>query len=394
MNILFISSACSEKVFHDIFQGLSYKSGIAIQKFHRLLLEGFSSNSSNSVQTLTTLPISQGIHKKRLWNLKSDKNKGVSFNYVPIFNFVIIKNTMVFFYSFFKLLFWKFPNKDNKRIIICDVLSLTITSAALLAAKIRRIKIVGIVTDIPGISVRRNNFMKTINSKIAHSFLYGYDGYILLTEQMNEIVNPYSKPFIIMEGLVDYDMNKVRNHIEDKKILREIIYAGALYERYGIKNLIESFMKLTDTDLRLVLFGEGPMRKEMPDYIKKDSRIIYLGVVANYKVLKRLNHAVLLVNPRPASEEFSKYSFPSKNLEFMVSGTPLVTNLLPGIPKEYYSYVYSFKKDSVQGMYETFKMLLAKPNVELHNFGLRAKNFVLEYKNNHFQSKKITDFFG
>ena len=49
--------------------------------------------------------------------------------------------------------------------------------------------------------------------------------------------------------------------------------------------------------------------------------------------------ATLLVNPRPTTEEFTIYSFPSKNMEYMASGTPLLTTKLPGMPEEYHQYV-------------------------------------------------------
>ena len=42
MKILYISSVCSPKVLEYIFNTAIIKPGQAIQKFHRLLIEGFS----------------------------------------------------------------------------------------------------------------------------------------------------------------------------------------------------------------------------------------------------------------------------------------------------------------------------------------------------------------
>lgn len=394
MNILFISSACSENVFNNILQGLSDKSGIAIQKFHRLLLEGFASDKSNSVQTLSTLPISPGIHEKRLWSLKSDTDKGVSFNYVPIINFPLVKNLIVFFYSFFRFLFWTFPKKDEGKLIICDVLSLTISTAAQFAFRIRKIAIIGLVTDVPGINVFNENILKRVFSKINRFFLTRYNGYILLTAQMNAVVNPLSKPFIIIEGMVDYNMREVDNRLEKKFREKVLIYAGGLYERYGIKKLIQAFVKLEGVDLRLYLYGEGPMVPDLQNYMDSDDRIIYRGVAANVIVVADQIAATLLINPRPSTEEFSKFSFPSKNMEYMVSGTPLVTTRLPGMPEEYLPFVYLFEGESVQEMYLTLNQLVNKPKEELNSFGFNAKEFVLKEKNNNIQAEKIKSFFA
>lgn len=395
MNVLYISSVCSQENMEEIFKAISDKSGIAIQKFHRLLLEGFANENFCYVETLSTIPVSPEIHKKRFWYLKSDRKNGVIYNYIPIINFPVLKNSIVFVYSFFKLLFWKFPeNKSSDKIIICDVLSFSVSTAAQLAFKLRGISVTGLFTDIPGINVRRESVFKKIFNHFRLMLLNHYDGYILLTRQMNGLVNRRKKPFIIMEGLADSTMAKVENTINNKFNNKVIIYAGGLYERYGIKKLVEAFIKLNDNDIELNLYGEGPLIPFIKEIAKTDVRIQYKGVVPNSVVVKDQIAATLLVNPRPSMEEFSKYSFPSKNIEYMASGTPLATTLLPGMPTEYLPYIYLFRDESVNGIYLTLQELLEKSQKELNEFGLRAKEFILENKNNIAQAKKIMNFFS
>ena len=76
----------------------------------------------------------------------------------------------------------------------------------------------------------------------------------------------------------------------------------------------------------------------------------------------------------------------------MASGTPLLTTKLPGMPKEYYDFVYFFEDESENGMLETFKSILAKSPEEIHEFGIKARRFVLKQKNNVKQAKKFVDF--
>ncbi len=102
----------------------------------------------------------------------------------------------------------------------------------------------------------------------------------------------------------------------------------------------------------------------------------------------------LLVNPRSSAEELAKYSFPSKNMEYMASGTPILTTPLPGMPKEYYPFVYIFDDETVDGFEKTLRMLLSKPKDQLHEFGRRAKEFVLTHKNNRMQADRILSFFS
>ena len=69
----------------------------------------------------------------------------------------------------------------------------------------------------------------------------------------------------------------------------------------------------------------------------------YKGVAPNAVIVEEELKATLLVNPRPTGEEYTKYSFPSKNMEYMASGTPVLTTCLPGMPAEYNEYVYLLK---------------------------------------------------
>jgi len=73
----------------------------------------------------------------------------------------------------------------------------------------------------------------------------------------------------------------------------------------------------------------------------------------------------------------------------MASGTPLVTTPLPGMPKEYNRFVYLFNDESVEGISSTLQTLLSKSGDELYKFGIRAKQFVVKYKNNLIQAKRI-----
>ena len=394
--ILYASRLCSPRIMEYVFTTSVIKPGQQAQKFHRLLAEGFvMHNDSCSVETLSTIPVTPTSHKRRIWRLSPETVDNIKYNYAPMINLPLAKNLMVFVYAFFKAFLWGLSGGRKDKVAICDVLNLSITSATLLACKATRIRAVAVVTDIPDLLVsgsQKCGFKRKLFSNLVSGFMTNCDGYILLTEQMNERVNVRRKPYVIMEGLVDKNMITIPNVLEKKAPERILSYTGGIYEKYGIKKLIEAFMRLDAKDARLHIYGPGPMAEEMPNYIKQDNRIVYFGIVENKVVIQTQLEATLLINPRPSTEELTKYSFPSKNMEYMVSGTPVVTTPLPGMPKEYNPYVYLFDDESVDGIYQTLKNLLAKPKVELYEFGQRAKEFVLTYKSNLKQAERILDY--
>jgi len=396
MKILYISSVCSPKVLEYIFITAIIKPGQAIQKFHRLLIEGFSKNKEIcEIEVLSSLPISPNGHTRKIWNIKTDRWHGVSFNYVFTLNIPIIKNLIVFILTFSKVLFWRFKNLKEDKIVISDILNISVFWSAFLACKITNQPIAVIITDLPVhmVSDSRNlSFFKRVYLKLGSFIIRHVDYYIGLTEQMNVEVNPLGKPFLVMEGLVDEAILSLNHEVIPYKEKKIILYAGGIYEKYGVKKLLDAFVDLKDENYELHIYGDGDLEDAMTNYTELDTRIHYFGVVPNSVVLQELFNASLLVNPRPASEEFTKFSFPSKNMEYMVSGTPLLTTVLPGMPKEYHEYVYLLEDESLEGFRNTIQEILSKSSTELNAFGKKSKDFVLNNKSNVIQAKRIINF--
>ena len=118
------------------------------------------------------------------------------------------------------------------------------------------------------------------------------------------------------------------------------LYAGKLYFRFGIRSLVEAFSLLQDSSYRLILCGNGDAVEYLQKCAMEDSRIILPGQVSPEKVQEYISSAAVLVNPRPNNEEYTKYSFPSKDIEYLSSGKPTVAFLLDGMPKCYQDFLY------------------------------------------------------
>lgn len=392
MKLLYISALISARTTEKLSCCTQANVHNCVQKFSSLIARGFVRNGA-SVVNLSSLPISRAASKKLWWNIPSDSEGGIKFRYIPFINLPGLRHVCLFLYSFFFTLFWGITGKREK-CLVCDVLNISMCMGSLLAGKIIGLKSMGIVTDMPGMMVGGNSKRKKggFISRINKSYLASFSCYVFLTEQMNPVINKKHRPYIIMEGLVDENMADVfapKSKTEtDKKV---VLYAGTLHERYGLKTLVESFMLVKDAKAELWLYGNGPFVPELKELCKQDARIIYHGIVPNEQVVEAELSATLLVNPRPTTEEFTQYSFPSKNMEYMVSGTPILTTKLPGMPEEYYPYIYTFDNETVEGYADTLKEILEKPKKELKYKGKIAKEFVLQNKNNVYQTKRIIE---
>lgn len=391
MKLIYISALSSSRMIEQLHKQSGRDPGFAVQKFNRLLAHGLSDNG-NEVTVLSAPPVGRHNSKRFWWGTKEDTEDGLVYHYMSFVNLPVVRQMSLTLGAYLKVR--QLTRKKQVDAVVCDVLNAGLCAAAIKACKHTQTQVVGVMTDMPGLMVRfgkdqKMPFITRMATKLMKWSFDNYDKFVFLTEAMNE-VNAYQRPYIIMEGMSDTAMatcHKTMN-VGDERV---VMYAGGLHERYGLKKLVEAFMLQKDDDLRLDIFGSGPFVEVLQNrYCKEDSRIKYKGVAPNKEVVQAELNATLLVNPRPTDEEFTKYSFPSKNIEYMASGTPLLTTKLPGMPEEYYPYVYLIEDESVDGYASALNDALSHSNEELYHLGETAKSFVLNKKNYLEQAKRVT----
>lgn len=388
-NIIYISALASERRVNQEYGDSGRNPGFAVQKFSRLIVKGLQV-SGEKVFAVSNPPNMTRV--KLLVKSINEKENGVRYNYVPYLNIPIIRHICIFSYAFIYVLFWGIRGKKDKS-IICDVLSISICMGALLASKINGVQSIAVVTDIYGMIIAsgKTSFISKLAAWLNSKYVSRFNKYVLLTEQMNDVVNPKGRPYIVMEALCDSALLQEAYRPIPKSHPRTVIYAGGIYEKYGLKMLAEGFIIANVPDAKLVYYGEGSYVEEYKALCEGHPNLEYGGVAPNEEILLEEQKATLLVNPRFTTEEFTKYSFPSKNMEYMASGTPLLTTKLPGMPKEYYPYVFLFKEETIDGFADAIRDALTQSESELLKLGESAKRFVLQHKNNIEQGRRISE---
>jgi glycosyltransferase involved in cell wall biosynthesis len=355
------------------------------QKYHGLLIKGLARNGA-TVQCYSGLPINRAVTSRRWIHEKDETEGNASFHYYATLNIPVIRQIMIFFAALINILFVK---KENETFAIFDCLNIANAYGMLIGCKIRKIPMVTIVTDLPDM-MSESTLLRKVNNHLFQSV----DGFIFLTEQMNQRINHKKKPYIVLEGHVDVDAPTVETTEKwEKKAGKKIIlYAGSILKLYGIQNLTEGFVKANIPNTELWVYGDGDYRDELMEISKKYPSVVYKGVCGNQEVVASEIKAALLVNPRPIAPEYTKYSFPSKNMEYMVSGTPLLTTKLPGMPETYYPYVYLLEDESPEGVAKKLQEVLQLPVSERNEKAAKAREYVLRHKSNVAQAEKIMEF--
>lgn len=386
-HILFVSNTCSDAEYLNL-QRIKHKEKMnASQKFYSMFMAGLQSADNYKITFLTARNVDSGNCKKKYLKRKVEKlNENWEYVYLSVLNIKIIKKIRFFFAAFFETLRQK-PDE-----IIFDPLAYDISLGVSLAAKFLRCPKLGIYTDLPSY-VSTNNSLKARIKKVIRLFfsnilIRDMDKYCFLTESMNEI-NKHNKPYVVIEGMIPSDGLQVKdNHVEGNTV----VYAGSLNTECGIDRLVEAAKRIKVPGFKLCLCGDGPC----VDLIKQASveypNIIYGGVVPLSEIVVLERKAKLLINPRPSVEDFTKYSFPSKTLEYMSTGRPVLSTRLSGIPQEYYNYIFPLEDESVEGIVKGITAILEMDNEILDKKGWEALSFVEKNKTNIIQGKRLSEF--
>lgn len=248
-----------------------------------------------------------------------------------------------------------------------------------------------IVTDLPeffDLSKKRMSIARKIVSRSMYRNMKYVDNFVLITEQMKKPLEIGDRPYLVVEGIYNDNRTKV-NNLSDKRI---ILYSGTLHKQFGIDNLIKAFILIKNENYRLVLCGGGDYENDIKEAVKRDPRIEFMGHVDRNRVIQMQQEATVLVNPRQNIGEYTKYSFPSKTMEYMASGTPVVMYKLDGIPKEYDEYLNYVENNSIESLKNKLVEICEQPTEIREQIGKKARDFILKEKNETTQAGKILKF--
>ena len=293
---------------------------------------------------------------------------------------------------------WCEKSTEQKVLFVYTISQPLLAAVSTVKKKYPNLHVCAIVADLPNmsnLSSKQGKLLKAFASKRAkdsYSLLGCVDSFVLLTKHMADYMH-LTQPFCVVEGIapeVELGTDGGPHTCTDEK--KTVLYTGTLHRKFGILHLIDAFRRITDSDIHLVICGIGDSEAEICEACKQDSRIEYKGQLKYNEVLSLQKQAAVLVNPRLNNEEFTKYSFPSKTMEYLASGVPVVAYKLDGIPDEYDDYIAFPDDDSAEALAETISSLCSLPQKDREEKGKAAREFVCDSKNKYVQTKRILDF--
>jgi len=246
-----------------------------------------------------------------------------------------------------------------------------------------------IVPDLPEYMSYRTGLSKVVFnaiSRIGYSLANKANCVVVITDAMRFCFDAKIEK-VVIEGIGD------ENYLAKTCVKQRgnyFLYSGTLDQRYGIKDLVDAYIETGISDYELYICGDGDERK----YVEKAAlfypKIKYFGQVDRVSSLQLQRHATLLINPRSGNAEYTKFSFPSKVIEYMSSGTPVLMFKLEGIPDEYYNYCF-ISEHGRNNLSKKITEISKLSSEALVKKGAVAREYIKNSKTPKIQVQKILD---
>jgi glycosyltransferase involved in cell wall biosynthesis len=392
MNKLFWIGQYTNSHLKDRLNNAGYKF-LSLSRAQEIILKEIINNDNITTISSARLPFKRNnslIFKGCQWiDEKNNEHHFLNILRIPfielIYKFFQIKKTL-----------YKFKNYDNSSFIFFGLHSPFLLTARFIKKIFKNSKITFIVPDLPEYYDFKMNifkyFLKKIDSFIIRSNLSYIDKYVLYSKQMIKNLN-ITKPYIIMEGMIDSENEPFFDQIGIDEYKDYILYTGAISKGYGLEILIEAFNRINNKNIKLYIVGSGNLIKWLIKKSKENNNIVIHGYISNRKkILSMQKNARVLINCIPPSNVATKYSFPSKILEYLKSESPVISFNLECIPKEYKKHLFIVKNESVDELKNTINNVLSLKKSVIKDRGLKAKSFVLNKKSSKLQVDRILKF--
>ena len=338
------------------------------------------------VEVVSAAPATDFPHHRRIWfRGRLGRVRGVNATELPFVNVTGVKHLTRYAAARRAL-----RHVTRRDVILVHGVHSPFLAAALHAGRRTGCNVFVILTDAPSLVTRFDHrasaALKRIDRHVIMHALRRVKGVVTLAPRLAADFAP-GVPALSMEGISQIANVDPPSPQEGPP---QVVYAGGLNSAYGVSNLLDA-VRCSEGDWELHLFGRGPLESEATAKAAQNPRIRVHGLVGVDELGAAYGRASLLVNPRPLDQSLVAYSFPSKLLEYLGTGRPVMTTRLPTIPEDYHQHVLT-TPDDAEGMAAAIDRFLAEPAAEREARGQRGRDFVLATRSTHAQGRRLVSF--
>jgi glycosyltransferase involved in cell wall biosynthesis len=369
--------------------------------FQARMLSNLTEQGVVTSHIFSVRPVPNFPRMRRLWfgPERQRTDWGAQVDLLPCINLGPIK-TLVLSLALFPALIrwgWRHRRSDARAILLYNVASPPAV-VSLAAGWVTRTPVFATVADleVPGSGHRRRTLLRRLEYWLQTKSLQHFDGLIVVTRAMAHDFVRHNR-WIHVEGAIPEDVadrftSPSTNPPAGGDEAVVFMYSGGLTTLKGIPLLLDAFALIDNPNVRLWITGRGDCEALIHERAERDRRIRYWGFLDYEKVLDLYRCAAVLVNPHLTQPLSARYVFPSKLLEYLVTGKPVVTLATPDIEEEYADVVVVAADQTPTALASAMTRTAAMPVPAREALGQRARQKILATKTWSVQAARIADF--
>jgi glycosyltransferase involved in cell wall biosynthesis len=217
-----------------------------------------------------------------------------------------------------------------------------LVAAALVLKWLRRTPVFVFIPDLPtfmgGPSNILKHWLKRLDAAVVRRLLVYTDGAFPITDGIGRDWLVDGPKHWTMEGISDPAAAALAAARTNRSYVFRgggrpiLLYTGAL--EYVLP--FASAFHRSSIDALLLFVGGGVDAVDLQALAARDARIKVKPFMTGDALAREVERADFMLNPRDPAWPGAAYSFPSKLVEYLITGKPIVSTRLPGIPDEYF----------------------------------------------------------
>ena len=138
--------------------------------------------------------------------------------------------------------------------------------------------------------------------------------------------------------------------------------------------------------------GKGSLAERVKESAVRNASIVYRGFLDFTDVLELYRSADLLLKLRRTRAIDTRYFFPSKLMELLASGTPVLSTCTGHVEEEYGDVLYLLRDETAQAVAQRIAEIVRIPVQARRALGAKAREFMLAEKTWQKQGKRLAHY--
>jgi glycosyltransferase involved in cell wall biosynthesis len=349
---------------------------------------GLAPSTIYSIEPLPAFPRSTRLLGRRG---QVDVEDGHVVRFLPFVNVHPLKAMTAGLATVGALMMWAWRHRKQPRIIHCFNLTMPPGIFLLFAARLTGSRVIVSLADVckPG-AIVPDTWAWRLDYWLQRQIIPRFDGILLQSRAIADELAHGRHVCQINGGILGEWFAEATQARPSGKPFR-VVLAGSLEPYNGVDIVLQAFSDLGD-DFELIVAGKGSAVDRVSQAAAKNPRITYAGVLGFDALIDLYRSADLLLNVRLTQAIDTRYFFPSKLMELLASGVPVLSTRSADIVSEFGSLPYFLSEETPQAVAEAIVAIARVPPDERRERGRRAWRFMLEHRTWEAQGPTIREY--